>query len=285
LQELPISSFYKSLWPSGWRERTCLMGIINVTPDSFSDGGKYFDPLSAQRRASKLIDEGADVIDIGAQSTRPMSEELEIEEELRRLKPALISIRKAHPDSIISVDTFNSEVADLALSIGANWINDISGGRRDPHILKIVAESRCPFVLTHSRGTSQTMDQLTSYKDVTNDVYLGLLRRTDEALKAGVKPEQIIWDPGLGFAKTTEQNLILLNEIETLSSKEFPILLGPSRKRFIGSVLKKSNLNSRIWGTAAIACRSASTNISMLRVHDVGPIYQTLQMAMAISKY
>jgi len=258
------------------------MGVINLTPDSFSDGGFYLDPEKANSRASELIKDGADVLDLGPQSTRPMAMEVGAEEELRRLTPALLAIRKSNPKSIISVDTFNSKVAESALNMGANWINDISGGRRDPELLRIVAEAGCPYVLTHSRGDSKSMDDLTSYNHVTNDVCQGLLRRTDAAINAGLNLNQIIWDPGLGFAKTNEQNLTLLKEMEIICSQDFPVLVGPSRKRFIGSVLNQPNPDLRLWGTAAVTCRCVQAKVSMVRVHDVKEISEILLMANAI---
>ncbi len=284
MRELSITKISNNLWPKGWREETCLMGVLNVTPDSFSDGGLYLDPELANRRASQLISDGANIIDIGAQSTRPKSEEVGIQEELRRLKPAILAIRKSNPEVLISVDTFNSKVAEKALDFGANWVNDISGGRRDPNMFSLVAETNCPFIITHSRGNSYTMDKLTNYRDITNDVCLELLRSSEEAIKAGVSSEQIIWDPGLGFAKNTIQNLTIIRELESICSNGFPVLLGPSRKRFIGKVLSESNYEKRIWGSAAIASRCVQANVALIRVHDVFPIKQTIRMAKEIFK-
>ncbi len=255
------------------------MGVINITPDSFSDGGNYLDPASALAQATLLLKQGADVLDLGAQSTRPKAEEVGWQEELNRMMPALHAIRAAHPQALISVDTFLVEVAEAALQAGADWINDVSGGRRDQELLRVVAEAGCPYVLMHSRGNSQSMDQLATYSDVIEEVRLGLLRRTDQALAAGIRSEQLIWDPGLGFAKTTEQNLILLKHLERICSEGFPVLVGPSRKRFIGDVLHQPDPDARLWGTAAVACRCLQAKAAMVRVHDVGPIHQTLQMA------
>lgn len=255
------------------------MGVINITPDSFSDGGNYLDPASALAQATLLLKQGADVLDLGAQSTRPKAEEVGWQEELNRMMPALHAIRAAHPQALISVDTFLVEVAEAALQAGADWINDVSGGRRDPELLRVVAEAGCPYVLMHSRGNSQSMDQLATYSDVIEEVRLGLLRRTDQALAAGIRSDQLIWDPGLGFAKTTEQNLMLLKHLERICSEGFPVLVGPSRKRFIGDVLHQPDPEARLWGTAAVACRCVQAKAAMVRVHDVGPIHQTLQMA------
>ncbi len=258
------------------------MGVINVTPDSFSDGGDCFDPEDAYLKAIRFLDDGADVLDIGAQSTRPKANYLEAEEELKRLLPALYAINKIKSDSKISIDTFHSKVAESALINGANWINDVSGGRNDPNMFSLIAEAKCPYVLTHSRGNSFTMDNLTNYNNLIEDVKNELLRSTERALGKGILSDNIIWDPGLGFAKTNQQCIDLLKNIEVLRREGFPILVGPSRKRFIGSVLNQENPNLRIWGTAAVACRCVSAKIELIRVHDVKEISQTLKMAESI---
>lgn len=255
------------------------MGVINITPDSFSDGGRFVQVEAAVREAERQLKQGADVLDLGAQSTRPGANEVGADEECRRLLPALGAIRRNHPKALLSVDTFLASVAAAALDAGADWVNDVSAGRRDPDLLRVVAEAGCPVVLMHSRGTSQTMDQLTSYGEVVQDVRRGLNERTEQALKAGVRAEQIIWDPGLGFAKTHEQNLALLKGLDLLCQEPFPLLVGPSRKRFIGAVLDEPRPKARLWGTAAVACRCAQAGAALLRVHDVGPISQTLRMA------
>ena len=258
------------------------MGVINVTPDSFSDGGRFLASERALAEAQRQLSRGADVLDLGAQSTRPGAEEVGAEEELRRLLPALNAIRQHCPEALISIDTFLAPVAAKALEAGANWINDVSGGRRDPDLLKVVADAGCPVVLMHSRGDSQTMDQLTTYSDVVADVKEALLERSEAAIQAGVDESQIIWDPGLGFAKTHEQNLQLLRDLEQLTAGTRPVLIGPSRKRFIGAVLDEPRPKARLWGTAAVACRCTQAGAAVLRVHDVGPISQTLRMAAAL---
>ena len=267
------------LWPKGWRQRTAVMGVINITPDSFSDGGRFLRLDHATQEAQKQLRDGADLIDLGAQSTRPGAEEVGAEEECRRLLPALKQIRSHAPEALISVDTFLAPVAAAALEAGADWVNDVSGGQRDPALLQVVANAGCPVVLMHSRGNSRTMDQLTDYDDVLEDVRQGLLSRTEAALRSGVRKEQILWDPGLGFAKSHRQNLMLLQGLETLVRESFPLLVGPSRKRFIGAVLNEPDPLARIWGTAAVACRCAQAGVAVVRVHDVGPMAQTLRMA------
>ena len=281
LPELPITSLYKSSLISTW-DNTLVMGVINITPDSFSDGGVYLDKGKAIKRAGELLKQGAYVLDLGAQSTRPGSEEVGADEELRRLLPALKGIRTAYPQSIISVDTFHSKVAESALNHGANWINDVSGGMRDNDLLKVVAEAGCPYVLMHSRGNGRTMDNLCSYDDVVIEVRDGLLRRTEEALKAGLITEQIIWDPGLGFAKSNVQNLQLIKGLDTLNCTKFPLLIGPSRKRFVGEILNEPVIDNRIWGTLAIACLCCQLKVFMIRSHEVIEVIQTLKMAKRI---
>ncbi len=263
-------------------QRTWVMGILNLTPDSFSDGGLFQRPDQALRQASRLLRAGADVLDLGAQSTRPGAEEIGPAAELGRLLPVLTAIRAAHPEALLSIDTFHAEVAAAALEAGADWINDVSGGRRDPAILGVVARAGCPYVLMHSRGDSRSMDALTDYRDVVEDVRAELGRSTRLAVAQGVSTSQLIWDPGLGFAKTHEQNLALLRGLGQLRQEGFPLLVGPSRKRFIGEVLGEPRPRARLWGTAAVCAEAIRGGASVLRVHDVAPIVQTARMMDAI---
>ncbi|MBC1261443.1 dihydropteroate synthase [Synechococcus sp. BSF8S] len=257
------------------------MGVINVTPDSFSDGGRFERPDAALRQARRMLRQGADLLDLGGQSTRPGATEIDAEEELARVLPALALIRSACSDAgglRVSIDTFRAPVAAAALAAGAHWINDVSAGRRDPEILSVVAEFGCPYVLMHSRGDSRSMDDLATYTDVVAEVREDLFRATDTALAAGVSASQLIWDPGLGFAKTTEHNLSLLRGLAVLRQQGFPLLVGPSRKRFIGAVLNQPSPRSRLWGTAAVCALAIEAGADVLRVHDVGPIVQTARM-------
>ncbi len=266
---------------------TQVMGVINVTPDSFSDGGRYDTPLAALDQARRLTRQGADLLDLGGQSTRPGARVLEAEEESNQLMPALEAIqaerRQAQtPWPLISIDTFRSQVAARALAAGADWINDVSGGRFDPAMLPLVAEAGCPYVLMHSRGDSRSMDNLATYDDVVSEVHQALLVATDRALAAGIRAERIIWDPGLGFAKDTNHNLDLLAGLERITAEGFPVLVGPSRKRFIGAILEEPRPRARLWGTAAVVCRAIAAGAAIVRVHDVGPIVQTARMADAL---
>ena len=271
-----------------WGQRTQVMGVINLTPDSFSDGGRFDHPDQALKQARRFATAGVSVLDLGAQSTRPGAEDVGSGEELRRLLPSLRLIRSAIDSeslpALISVDTYRASVAEAALEAGADWINDISGGTRDPEILKVVADAGCPYVLMHSRGDSQTMDGLVDYGAA--GVVAGVLRElraaTEKALAAGIRQDQLIWDPGLGFAKTTEQNLELLRGLEQLKVDGIPLLVGPSRKRFIGAVLNEPRPKARLWGTAAVVARCVAAGVDVVRVHDGAAIAQVTQMADAL---
>ena len=254
------------------------MGVLNITPDSFSDGGVYFSPEKALSRVTEYIDNGVEIIDIGAQSTRPGAIEVGPDIEINRLKPVISLVRQIYPQLPLSVDTFHSSVASEAIALGVNWINDITGGKRDPDMFKLVSDAKCRFVITHSRGNSSTMDTLTKYNNVVEDVKNSLLLRTEEALAVGVLPENIIWDPGLGFAKTTFQNLEIVRGIESFINNKYPVLLGPSRKRFVGAILNEKDPLKLIWGSAAIACKCIQAGVSYIRVHDVYEIRKTILM-------
>ena len=284
-----------------WGQRTQVMGVINVTPDSFSDGGQFDRPERALAHAKRLVAQGVEILDLGAQSTRPGAEDVGAAEELARLLPALTLIRAAidcgelrcPPRSdapqasgrpLISVDTFRAPVAEAALAAGADWINDVSGGRADPAILPLVAQAGCPYVLMHSRGDSQSMDGLTDYGEagVVQTVLEELVQASDRALAAGLKRKQLIWDPGLGFAKTTEQNLALLRDLKDLRTEGIPLLVGPSRKRFIGAVLDEPRAKARLWGTAAVVAHCVSAGVDVVRLHDGGAIVQVTRMSDAL---
>ncbi len=262
--------------------RTHVMGVINLTPDSFSDGGRINGADQALRVAQRMVSQGASVLDLGAQSTRPGAEAIGAEAELARLLPALVRIRSALPQVLLSIDTFRAPVAAAALEAGADWINDVSGGRQDPELLAVAARWGCPLVLMHSRGDSRSMDGLTAYGDLVDDVITELEDASGRARAAGVAPSQLIWDPGLGFAKTEVQCLALLHGLARLRAQGHPLLVGPSRKRFIGAVLAEPRPRARLWGTAAVVCQAISAGADIVRVHDVGPIVQTARMADAL---
>ncbi|WP_071455736.1 dihydropteroate synthase [Gloeomargarita lithophora] len=255
------------------------MGIVNVTPDSFSDGGQYFDLDSAVHQGKKLVAEGADILDIGGQSTRPGAVIISLEEELRRVIPVVQALA---PEITmpISVDTTRSLVAAQAITAGATWVNDVSGGTDDPELLHVVARSGATLVLMHRRGTSETMQNLTNYQDLMGEIWAFLAQQRDKAQQLGI--EKIILDPGVGFAKNTEQNLTLLRELAHFQNLNCPILVGPSRKSFIGQILNQPDPQNRVWGTAAACCAAIAQGADILRVHDVAEIKQVIQVADAL---
>lgn len=284
-----------------WGQRPLVMGVINLTPDSFSDGGRIAGAAQALRAAERMLAQGADVLDLGGQSTRPGAAEVGPGRELERLLPALEAIRAAQPAITLSVDTFHAQVAEAALAAGADWINDVRGANatpgavggslRDPAMAGLVAAAGCPWVLMHSRGNSQAMDGLAAYGDVVVEVRRELEAATAAALAAGVAAEQILWDPGLGFAKGSEHNLELLRRLEQLGNQDSgraavpcALLVGPSRKRFLGAVLAEPRPRARLWGTAAVCALAVDRGAAVLRVHDVGPIAQVVRMAAALSR-
>ncbi len=258
------------------------MAIINITEDSFSDGGLFIDLPSAINQATFCVMQGAHIIDIGAQSTRPGASEVGAEIEIKRLVPLIKELKLLHPEILISVDTFHHSVADKVLNVGGDWINDVSGGRHDPEIFNVIAEKGCPYILTHSRGNSMTMDSLAVYTNVVKDVQKELLKQIYYALHQGIKNEQIIIDPGIGFAKNIDHNLTLLRNLEEFVSMNYPVLIGASRKRFIGSVINEPDPTKRIFGTAAVASRCVMAGVDILRVHDVKEISQVVNMTKSI---
>ena len=263
-------------------ERTHVMGVINLTPDSFSDGGRIGGAQQALHVARRMVAQGATLLDLGAQSTRPGAEDIGAEAEQQRLLPALELIRSALPEVILSIDTFRAPVAAAALAAGADWLNDVSGGRLDPELLCVAAARGCPLVLMHSRGDSRSMDSLTAYGDLVTEVIGELQEASSRAQAAGVATSQLIWDPGLGFAKNEAQCLALLDGLTRLRAQGYPLLVGPSRKRFIGAVLGEPRPRARLWGTAAVVCKAIAAGADIVRVHDVGPIVQTARMADAL---
>ena len=255
------------------------MGILNITPDSFSDGGDFFNIKNALRQTQQFVKSGVDILDIGAQSTRPGADIIGAKEEIKRLLPTLIEIRNNFPELIISIDTFNAEVAYEALKNGANWINDVTGGRRDKSILDVVAEFDCPYVITHSKGDSKTMEELSFYDDLVGEVINSLLKLSETAINKKVNKDKIIWDPGLGFAKKNDHNISILKNLDRLKSFDFPLLIGASRKRFIGEILNEDNPKDRDIGSLAVSCLCAEKNIEIVRVHNVNLNYQLLKVA------
>ena len=265
--------------------RPIVMGVLNVTPDSFSDGGMFFESASALAKAREMVREGVDIIDIGAESTRPGSERVSADEQMRRLEPILSKVCSL--GRIVSIDTTLAEVAQFALDAGASIINDVSAGRDDPEMLPLAARRGVPIILMHMLGQPKTMQESPHYDDVVGEVREFLSRRIAAAVEAGVERSRVIIDPGIGFGKMLEHNLALLNNIAALVELGVPVLLGPSRKRFIGEISQKM-LNytpapaDRLGGTIAAVLAGFHRGASIFRVHDVGPVIQALAVAKAI---
>ncbi|HAC65309.1 MAG TPA: dihydropteroate synthase [Cyanothece sp. UBA12306] len=264
-----------------WGQKTYLMGIINSTPDSFSDGGKFNTLETALTQAKKLINSGADILDIGGQSTRPGAVEITLEEELNRVIP-IIKVLRQETSIPISIDTTRASVAQAAVEAGADLVNDISGGTFDPQMFPVVASLDVPLILMHIRGTPQTMQQLTDYGDLIPEISQWLENQLNLAIKAGIKRSHLIIDPGIGFAKTYQQNLELLRHLGEFRRLGCPILVGVSRKSFIGHILQQKDPQQRIWGTAAACCSAIAQNADILRVHDVAQMADVCRVADAI---
>ena len=269
-------------WPRGWGQKTSIMGVINLTPDSFSDGGDLNTPKKVLNKVNHFLSNGVDIIDLGAQSTKPGAEEVGSSIEIKRLIPYLKLIKSEYPEILISIDTFNSEVAHEALLNGANWINDVTGGRRDKDILDVVSKFNCPFVITHSRGNSQNMNELSNYENVLSEVKCSLETLIKKALEKNIPKKNIIVDPGIGFSKDLNQNLEILRNLDVFKKLNLPILIGASRKRFIGEILNEINPKERDIGTLAVSCICSHFNIDIVRVHDVKMNYQILKVADSI---
>ena len=259
------------------------MGILNITPDSFSDGGRYLDPEAASAQALKLVGEGADILDLGAESTRPGAKPVTSREELERLLPVLKRVR-SEVLVPISIDTVSPEVAKKALEAGADIINDVSGLKRSgPDMTKVVRKFGAGLVLMHSRGTPETMGMLAHYGNTVADVLTELRESIQIATKAGIDREQIVVDPGLGFAKTTEQNLEIMKDLGAFHALELPVMLGPSRKAFIGQMTGRE-AGEREFGTAACVASAVMNGIQIVRVHDVKAMRDVVRVTESIKR-
>jgi dihydropteroate synthase len=262
-------------------EHTLVMGVLNVTPDSFSDGGKFFRVADAVNAALAMEHAGADILDIGAESTRPGSTGISGEEELERLLPVLQGLR-GQLKIPISIDTQKARVAEMAIGAGAEMLNDISGLRHDPKMAEVAARSGVPIVLMHMRGMPRTMQQKPWAKDVVKDVLGGLRESVAIARKAGVRKSKIVVDPGIGFGKSFEQNYELLAKLPALAKLGYPLLVGTSRKGFLGATLARNGKSlpaeERIWGTAATVAASILQGAHIVRVHDVEEMVQVARV-------
>ena len=255
-------------WCLNPKRETLVMGIVNVTPDSFSDGGKFFSPEFAITHASKLIRQGADIIDIGGESTRPGAEQVPESEELKRVIPVIEKIRIENPGILISIDTTKASVAKHAVEAGANIINDVSGLSFDNNMVGIVKRFDIPVVIMHMKGNPQNMQSNPKYKDIVNEILDFFKIKIKIAIQSGINRSMIILDPGIGFGKTVEHNFELLSRLNEFNVLELPIMIGPSRKSFIGITLDLPP-DDRVEGTAAAVSAGVMNGANIVRVHDV----------------
>ncbi|MBI1953678.1 MAG: dihydropteroate synthase [Candidatus Omnitrophica bacterium] len=257
------------------------MGVVNVTPDSFSDGGEFLDPEKAFRHALALVEEGADLVDVGGESTRPGAQPVSAEVELKRVLPVIerLAGRVQVP---ISMDTSKAAVARAAVAAGASLINDVTA-LRDPGMAQAAAEAEVPIILMHLRGTPQTMQSQCRYDRLIPEILEELKPAIDQARQAGIAEDRILIDPGIGFGKTPEQNLALIKNLKELKALGFPLVVGPSRKSFIGQVLDLP-VGERLMGTAAAVALCAANGADIIRVHDVAAMRQVVRMTEAILK-
>lgn len=257
------------------------MGVLNVTPDSFSDGGEFFDSGTAVARAERMLRDGADIIDIGAESTRPGSDPVQPDEQIARLRDVLTAVTDT--GATVSVDTTSAKVARFAMDAGAKLVNDVSASRHDPEMPALLAERSAAVVLMHMLGEPKTMQQEPAYDDVVTEVRDFLRERLEAIVAAGVDRERVILDPGIGFGKLLEHNLSLLAGVDKLTELDRPVLVGPSRKRFIGELTGESDPHRRMPGTLAAVLEARRRGATLFRVHDVAETVQALTIADAIT--
>jgi dihydropteroate synthase len=259
-----------------------VVGILNVTPDSFSDGGDFFDPEAAAQHAASMLDEGAGMLDVGGESTRPGSDPVSQQEEMRRVIPVIGGILAARPEAVISVDTYRSGTATATLEAGARLVNDVTALRGDPRMASVVGEAGCPVILMHMQGEPKTMQKEPHYEDVVREVRDFLAERAEYAVDAGVRPENIIVDPGIGFGKNLEHNLDLLHNLDAIVDLGFPVLIGASRKRFIERITGVQEARDRVSGTVATTVLAYERGATFFRVHDVRANREALAVAEAV---
>ncbi|CAN5138242.1 dihydropteroate synthase [soil metagenome] len=259
-----------------------VVGILNVTPDSFSDGGDFLDPEAAAEHAAAMLDEGAEILDLGGESTRPGSDPVSQEEEIRRVVPVIERILAVRPGAVISVDTYRAGTATAALEAGARLINDVTAVRGDPRMAAVVKEAACPVILMHMQGEPKTMQREPHYEDVVREVRDFLAGRAEYAVAAGIRPENVIVDPGIGFGKNLEHNLDLLQNLDAIVDLGFPVLIGASRKTFIGSITGVQEAKVRAFGTVATTVLAYERGATFFRVHDVRANSEALAVAEAV---
>lgn len=288
VNEIPFN--YLMIWQTSRRqiplEKTLVMAILNVTPDSFSDGGRFLAVDEALRQAEKLIEEGADILDIGGESTRPNSERVAVDEEIRRVCPVIEAVAKRF-EIVVSIDTSKCEVAEKAVQAGAEIINDVSGLMFDEKIGAVAARCETGLILMHLRGTFETMHKQKPVEDILAEVSKGLRQSIGKARECGVKSENIALDAGIGFSKTHSQNLELLGKLDKIITEfhEYPMLVGASRKSFIGKILGDVPTDKRLSGSLASAAIAVWNGAKIVRVHDVRETVETVKVVEAIKKH
>lgn len=261
-------------------KKTCVMGILNVTPDSFSDGGLFYSTQAAVRRGTEIAQEGADILDIGGESTRPGSVSVSPKEQIARVVPVIKELAKKI-DILISVDTSSAEVAEAAIKAGASIVNDISGLRSDKNLAAVIAKHKAACVIMHIKGTPRTMQKASRYKNLMKEICAWFAQGIEIAAKAGVSDNRIIIDPGIGFGKTTRHNLEIIKNLAALTKLNKPILIGTSRKSFIGKILDLP-VEKRLMGTAASVAAAIASGAHIVRVHDVKEMVQVARMTDAL---
>lgn len=262
-----------------------IMGILNVTPDSFSDGGKHIKPKQAIDHAIQMVKHGASIIDVGGESTRPGAKKVSTQEQVDRVIPVIEGLRNSSTnDIIISIDTTDYDVAKAALAAGANWINDISAGEDSDRMIELAASYKVPIILMHRKGTSDRMQDDPYYENVCLEVKEYLQDRAQVALNAGVNQSNIIVDPGIGFGKLLSHNLQLLADLESLTFMGYSVLLGASRKRFIGEICNENNAGNRVSGTCSTTALGVNAGVQFFRVHDVFENKQAMDVAWAVKQ-
>jgi len=272
-----------NLWLTQTDRRPLVMGVLNVTPDSFSDGGRFAAVESAIAHAQTLAADGADLIDIGGESTRPGAQRIDPQEQVRRIVPVLAAAAPRLP-VVWSVDTRSSEVASAAIDAGAAAINDISAGRDDPAMLRLAADRHLPIILMHMQGEPASMQVNPHYQDVIEEVKSFFAERLAAAKSAGVNTNQILLDPGIGFGKNVNHNLTLIRQMARFKELGRPLVIGTSRKGFIGTISGEPQPNQRLWGTAATVAWSIANGADIVRVHDVEPMLKVVRVIRAIQK-
>jgi dihydropteroate synthase len=270
------------IWLKNPAREPLVMGVLNVTPDSFSDGGRFAEPAVAVAHALQMVADGASLIDIGGESTRPGAPRVAAHEQILRVAPVIVALRDT--GALLSVDTTSAAVAEAALDAGAHLVNDISGGMDDAEVLPLIARRGVPVVLMHMRGQPANMQTFAEYGDVVRDVADALAARRDEAVRSGVARHRIVLDPGIGFAKKIDHNLTLLRRLGELQTLGQPLLLGTSRKSFIGKITGEDDPSHRLFGTAASVAWCLSQRAGIVRVHDVEPMAKVTRMIRAIQR-